>query len=63
MRTELNFLKGYALKSLKETPSGLAAKLFLDGPACNAFGSDVSDLTIEVTYETDTRQVPVGLIR
>jgi len=33
----------------------LKAHLQLAGPACNAFGSDVDALTIEVTYETQSR--------
>ncbi|RDX45018.1 hypothetical protein OH76DRAFT_1024258 [Lentinus brumalis] len=46
---------GYALSSLNETKNGLRAHLSLAGPACNAFGHDIPDLTIEVTYETQTR--------
>ncbi|KAI0762328.1 glycosyl hydrolases family 31-domain-containing protein [Fomes fomentarius] len=46
---------GYALSSLTESSSGLNARLSLTGPACNAFGHDISDLTLEVTYETKTR--------
>ncbi|KIM86518.1 glycoside hydrolase family 31 protein [Piloderma croceum F 1598] len=46
---------GYTLASLSETTHGLTAKLNLAGPACNAFGQDVSNLTIQVTYETRTR--------
>ncbi|KDR73230.1 hypothetical protein GALMADRAFT_251812 [Galerina marginata CBS 339.88] len=46
---------GYQLNSLKESNTGLTARLSLKGAACNAFGADVSDLTIEVTYETSSR--------
>ncbi|KAJ7209873.1 glycosyl hydrolases family 31-domain-containing protein [Mycena haematopus] len=47
---------GYSLHSLLETSDGgLTAKLELAGPACNAFGVDVVNLTIEVNYETETR--------
>ncbi|KAF8344954.1 glycoside hydrolase family 31 protein [Amanita rubescens] len=46
---------GYKLQSLTETNTGLKAYLQLAGPACNAFGSDVDALTIEVTYETQSR--------
>lgn len=46
---------GYSLHSLSETDSGLTARLNLAGPACNAFGVDIADLTIEVNYETETR--------
>ncbi|KAJ6454358.1 glycosyl hydrolases family 31-domain-containing protein [Mycena sanguinolenta] len=46
---------GYSLHSLSETDRGLTAQLELAGPACNAFGVDVVNLTIEVNYETETR--------
>ncbi|KAI0791893.1 glycosyl hydrolases family 31-domain-containing protein [Abortiporus biennis] len=46
---------GYTLQSLHETKNGLTAQLNLAGPACNAFGKDVANLTLEVTYETDAR--------
>ncbi|KAF5346403.1 hypothetical protein D9758_012755 [Tetrapyrgos nigripes] len=46
---------GYVLDNLEETPNGLSASLTLAGPACNAFGTDITNLTIEVTYETQTR--------
>jgi alpha-glucosidase len=46
---------GYTLDSLKETASGLTASLYLAGDACNAFGQDISNLTIEVSYETKER--------
>ncbi|KAF8996142.1 glycosyl hydrolases family 31-domain-containing protein [Cyathus striatus] len=46
---------GYTLNGLKETKTGLTAHLSLAGPGCNAFGSDITNLTIQVTYETKTR--------
>ncbi|OCH87271.1 hypothetical protein OBBRIDRAFT_736445 [Obba rivulosa] len=46
---------GYTLADLKETSSGLTASLHLAGEACNAFGQDIADLTVQVTYETQTR--------
>ncbi|GJE89250.1 glycoside hydrolase family 31 protein [Phanerochaete sordida] len=46
---------GYALSALHETKTGLTAQLTLAGPACNAFGRDVANLTLEVTYDSDTR--------
>ena len=48
---------GYELQSLTETNTGLTAHLRLAGPACNAFGTDVDSLTVEVTYETQSRYV------
>ncbi|KAJ7692931.1 glycosyl hydrolases family 31-domain-containing protein [Mycena rosella] len=46
---------GYALSSLSTTKTGLTAKLNLAGAACDAFGTDVANLTIQVTYETESR--------
>ena len=46
---------GYALSGVANTKNGFAAKLSLAGPACNAFGLDVQNLTLEVTYETKER--------
>ncbi|KAG9005981.1 hypothetical protein FRB93_009082 [Tulasnella sp. JGI-2019a] len=46
---------GYTLSGLKNSKNGLIAKLTLAGSPCNAFGSDISDLTIQVTYETSSR--------
>ena len=48
-------MTGYTLSSLSETKNGLTAKLDLAGSACNAFGQDIYNLTIQVTYETQTR--------
>lgn len=48
---------GYTLNALEHTKTGLTAQLSLAGPACNAFGTDIANLTLEVTYETDTRYV------
>ncbi|KAM5542308.1 hypothetical protein V8D89_004181 [Ganoderma adspersum] len=46
---------GYTLSSLSETKNGLTARLYLGGSACHAFGHDIANLTLEVTYETKTR--------
>ncbi|KAK7746389.1 hypothetical protein SLS53_002348 [Cytospora paraplurivora] len=46
---------GYEVSNIMTTPTGLTADLTLAGPACNAYGDDLQDLTLEVTYETDTR--------
>ncbi|KAG6370671.1 glycoside hydrolase family 31 protein [Boletus reticuloceps] len=45
---------GYALGSLAENEYGLTAQLSLAGTPCNAFGTDIMDLTIEVTYQSQT---------
>ncbi|KAF9472639.1 hypothetical protein BDN70DRAFT_844291 [Pholiota conissans] len=46
---------GYNLRSVKQSNIGLTAQLSLAQTACNAFGHDAKDLTIQVTYETNTR--------
>lgn len=46
---------GYTLSSKTENANGFLARLSLTGPPCNAFGQDVVNLTLEVTYETKTR--------
>ncbi|KAI0800475.1 glycosyl hydrolases family 31-domain-containing protein [Fomes fomentarius] len=46
---------GYTLSSIHETKNGLTAQLNLAGSACNAFGRDIANLTLEVTYETQQR--------
>ncbi|KAH7869303.1 glycosyl hydrolases family 31-domain-containing protein [Lentinula edodes] len=46
---------GYLLNFLQESRFGLVAQLSLAGAPCNAFGTDFEDLTIQVTYETDSR--------
>ncbi|KAG1730127.1 glycosyl hydrolases family 31-domain-containing protein [Suillus paluster] len=45
---------GYTLGSLQDSDIGLTAQLTLAGPACNAFGLDISDLTIEVIYQSSS---------
>ncbi|GAW03388.1 glycoside hydrolase family 31 protein [Lentinula edodes] len=43
------------VSSCPESRFGLVAQLSLAGAPCNAFGTDFEDLTIQVTYETDSR--------
>ncbi|KAJ6524259.1 glycoside hydrolase family 31 protein [Mycena vulgaris] len=45
---------GYALYALVETRNGLTAKLNLAGAACNAFGTDVANLTIQSVFTRPT---------
>lgn len=54
---DVSLCPGYTLSDLKNSKYGLTAKLTLAGTPCNAFGSDIADLTIQVTYETSTRRV------
>ncbi|EIW75819.1 glycoside hydrolase family 31 protein [Coniophora puteana RWD-64-598 SS2] len=46
---------GYTLQDLKQSDTGLTAQLNLAGEACNAFGNDIRNLTIQVTYKTEQR--------
>ena len=42
---------GYTASNVQTSGSGLTADLKLAGHACNAYGYDLKDLTLEVTYE------------
>ncbi|EIW75706.1 glycoside hydrolase family 31 protein [Coniophora puteana RWD-64-598 SS2] len=46
---------GYTLQNLSHNEHGITASLSLAGDACNAFGKDIANLTIEVVYETESR--------
>lgn len=46
---------GYQASNVKTTPTGLNADLTLAGSACNVYGDDLQNLTLEVVYEADTR--------
>ncbi|KAI0016019.1 family 31 glycosyl hydrolase [Xylariomycetidae sp. FL0641] len=46
---------GYKASNVQTTASGLTADLKLAGEACNAYGEDLEDLVLEVSYDTDTR--------
>ncbi|KAH7882262.1 glycoside hydrolase family 31 protein [Phlebopus sp. FC_14] len=50
----VTYCPGYTLGSLTQSDYGLTAQLSLAGPACNAFGTDITELTIQVTYESQT---------
>lgn len=43
---------GYKASDIEETPNGLTASLTLAGPACDAYGDDLEDLVLSVTYES-----------
>ncbi len=47
--------EGYHLHQLKQNDFGFTAQLSLAGPACNAFGRDIVNLTIQVAHESQTR--------
>ncbi|KAI1851076.1 hypothetical protein JX266_003741 [Neoarthrinium moseri] len=46
---------GYKASNVQISSSGLTAELTLAGPACDAYGTDLTDLTLEVSYDTETR--------
>ncbi|KAF9043212.1 glycosyl hydrolases family 31-domain-containing protein [Panaeolus papilionaceus] len=52
---DISNCSGYRLSDVKESNIGLTARLTLAGLACNAFGKDITDLTIQVTYEANER--------
>lgn len=43
---------GYKASNVETTDSGITAELTLAGEACNAYGEDLEELILEVTYET-----------
>ncbi|EMC96216.1 glycoside hydrolase family 31 protein [Baudoinia panamericana UAMH 10762] len=46
---------GYTASNVQNGSSGLTADLTLAGPACNAYGNDVRDLTLSVQYQSKER--------
>ena len=46
---------GYRASNVKTSATGLTAKLTLAGQPCNAYGADLKDLILEVTYESGMR--------
>lgn len=49
---------GYEASNVKTTGSSLTADLSLAGAACNAYGDDLTSLTLSVTYETGNYLIP-----
>lgn len=45
---------GYKASNIQTTSTSLSADLTLAGTACNAYSSDISDLTLTVEYQTGT---------
>lgn len=43
---------GYKASNVQTTASGLIADLTLAGEACNVYGADLTDLVLEVSYDT-----------
>lgn len=53
--SELDACPGYTATNVKTTSHSLTANLHLAGPACNVYGSDLTALNLQVTYETCER--------
>lgn len=45
---------GYSASNIRTSSNGLTASLKLAGQACNAYGTDLSELVLQVEYETGT---------
>lgn len=43
---------GYSASNIKKSSNSLTADLKLAARGCNAYGEDLKDLTLEVTYES-----------
>lgn len=48
----LNACPGYNAKNIKTSGASLTADLVLAGKACNVFGTDIQELSLQVVYET-----------
>ncbi|KZT00896.1 glycoside hydrolase family 31 protein [Laetiporus sulphureus 93-53] len=46
---------GYTLREVTDMENGFIASLTLAGSPCEAFGQDVDELTLQVSYDSDTR--------
>lgn len=49
---KLGACPGYKADHVQTSDHGLTADLTLAGKACNVYGRDLNQLTLEVTYET-----------
>jgi alpha-glucosidase len=54
----LSSCPGYKASNIKTSNTGLTADLTLAGKACNVYGTDLTQLTLTVTYETGMRLLP-----
>ena len=48
----INDCPGYSASDIVNTDTGLTAKLTLNGPACNVYGTDVQNLRLLVNYDS-----------
>jgi alpha-glucosidase len=49
---DLESCPGYKASNVVSTGSTLTADLSLNGPACNVYGTDLTDLKLVVEYQT-----------
>ena len=49
---DLSACPGYKASNVVTTSTGMTASLSLAGTACNAYGTDLTDLTLTVEYQT-----------
>ncbi|KAJ1720071.1 hypothetical protein LPJ53_005256 [Coemansia erecta] len=49
------FCPGYRVGYIQNTTDGFTASLKLAGPPCNLYGTDIADLTLSVSFDTDDR--------
>lgn len=49
---KLDDCPGYTASNVQQSDDGLTADLMLAGPACDAYGDDLTDLVLSVTYQT-----------
>src|SRR5947209_14050093 len=57
---DLSQCPGYKTSNVKQNGATLTADLTLAGPACNAYGTDIVNLSLEVTYDTGWRHSEPG---
>ncbi|KAH9826584.1 putative alpha-glucosidase AgdA [Teratosphaeria destructans] len=50
-----NVCPGYTASNVKNSSTGLVADLTLAGTACNVYGTEISDLILEVQYQSKAR--------
>jgi alpha-glucosidase len=46
---------GYKASDVKQTSSGVTARLTLAGKGCNVYGTDINSLALTVEYQSDSR--------
>jgi alpha-glucosidase len=48
----LSACPGYKASNIQTTTTGLTADLSLAGDACDVYGTDITDLVLQVSYDT-----------